>query len=862
MSGKASEAERSAYPPDGNMHPEQIIRLMNRISATPGLDNTAKAILQVIADTMGGSTLSLTYRLGDLIFRADAFGNQQRLEVIGDELVQKAFETRKPVEQEQAAAGFAGTFTWALPLLAGEKPVAVVRIEGLAMREMPRPLPPLFQYAAFVLENEILQTLLRKEHAAKAARVRERAPEMDITGRKRFEERLLKSEERMRLFFERQLVGMAITSPDRGWLQVNDKVCEMLGYSRDELAHMTWAEMTYPEDLAADLAQFERLLRGEIDQYTLEKRYVHKDGHIVYGNLSVGCVRKADGTVDYTLSLLEDITERKRAEEVIRTLNSTLEDRVHERTAQLKDAIAALNTEIAERKQAEEALRESEERFKGMVEQASVSIQIFDPSGRTLHVNKAYEKLWGLSLDDALRYNILEDPQIEKLGILPDLKRGFSGESCKIKRVEYDPVSTLGKGRKRWVEGHIYSVKDERGKLRNLILMHEDVTERVRAEEALNHAKEAAEAANRAKDQFIAVLSHELRTPLTPVLATVSALEEQGDLPPDLQTDVELIRRNVELEARLIDDLLDVTKISRGQIELRLESVDVHLVLRTVLEICQQDIESKRINISLGLHAGLHQVLADPTRLRQVFWNLIKNAVEFTPEGGEINLRTTNVDRRLRIEIKDTGAGIRPELLPKIFNAFERGDRPSSRRFGGLGLGLSIAKTVTDMHHGTLVAFSEGRGKGSTFTVELPVIRTPAEPAPPAVSKLVTGKTSAKILLVDDHPDTLRTMSRLLNKWGYTVVCGDCVQAALALAAREHFDLLISDLGLPDGSGLEIMRRLKERQDLHGIAFSGYGTDEDVRQSREAGFDVHLIKPVSFQTLREAIQRTTSKLDI
>ena len=383
-----------------------------------------------------------------------------------------------------------------------------------------------------------------------------------------------------------------------------------------------------------------------------------------------------------------------------------------------------------------------------------------------------------------------------------------------------------------------------------------DMTERKREEEAVKKARDDADTANKAKDQFLAVLSHELRTPLTPVLATVSVRQTQTELPEELRADMELIRRNVELEAKLIDDLLDVTKISRGKIELHPEVLDAHLLLQTALEICQKEIAFKHMPLSLSLQAASHHVEGDPTRLRQVFWNLLKNAVDYSPENSSLQLRTTNTEGRLKIEIQDSGIGIRPELMPKIFTAFERGDRATRHRFGGLGLGLNIAKTVVELHHGTLTAFSEGEGKGATFTVELPCIPLPSEPPPPLPPASPNhAARSLKILLVDDHPDTLLTMAKLLRKWGYSVGTADCVRTALEQAAKDSFDLLISDLGLPDGNSMDIMRELKHRYALQGIALSGYGTEEDIRQSREAGFAEHLTKPVSFQDLRQAIDR-------
>jgi len=374
-------------------------------------------------------------------------------------------------------------------------------------------------------------------------------------------------------------------------------------------------------------------------------------------------------------------------------------------------------------------------------------------------------------------------------------------------------------------------------------------------EAALKQAKEAAEAANRAKDQFIAVLSHELRTPLTPVLTAVTLLRSHEALPEEIRSDFEVIHRNVELEAKLIDDLLDVTRISRGVIELHSEDVDVHACLMKSLEICRSEIGQKAIEVSLSLRARDFHVWADSARLQQVFWNLLKNAVKFTPHEGRISIRSINLDKWLKIEVADTGVGIEPDLLPRIFNAFEQGETTSTRRFGGLGLGLSIAKAVVELHNGSLTAYSAGRNKGAVFAVALETMGHAAGAPVASVAALTRTDKGRKILLVEDHADTLHILSRLLQKWGYRVECADCVAKALELAQGESFDILISDIGLPDGSGLDIMRQMKERYGLRGIALSGFGTDEDLRQSHAAGFDQHLTKPIGVGGLRAAVER-------
>lgn len=385
------------------------------------------------------------------------------------------------------------------------------------------------------------------------------------------------------------------------------------------------------------------------------------------------------------------------------------------------------------------------------------------------------------------------------------------------------------------------------------------LTERKREGEILKHAKEAAEAANSAKDQFIAVLSHELRTPLTPVLATVTSLETSDSFPDHFRSDIHTIRRNVEMESRLIDDLLDVTRISKGKIELYRETVDAHACLQNTVEICKNEIADKDLKLSFDLSAANHYVLADAARLQQVFWNLLKNGIKFTPEGGSIRLSTSNEGERLRIAFTDTGIGIEPELMDRIFNAFEQGEQTKTRQFGGLGLGLSIAKTVVELHDGTLTCQSDGKNRGACFSVELGTVAPPnLKPASPKPETQIATEKTWRILLVEDHPDTLKILSRLLKKWGYEVIEAASVQDATKKAEKQSCDILVSDLGLPDGSGLDLMRYLKPRFGIRGIALSGYGTEDDIQQSREAGFEVHLIKPVGFELLRKTLQQVVA----
>ncbi len=361
------------------------------------------------------------------------------------------------------------------------------------------------------------------------------------------------------------------------------------------------------------------------------------------------------------------------------------------------------------------------------------------------------------------------------------------------------------------------------------------------------------------KDRFLAVLSHELRTPLTPVLLAVSLLRRHTRLDDETRDLVEMIERNILLEARLIDDLLDMTRVERGEIHLERRAIDLRMVIKRALEVCNPDSEARGLTLKVDLGENPIPVEADPDRLQQVIWNLLRNAIKFSPVGGHVRVGCRREDSSAVVEVSDDGVGIDPELLPWIFNAFQQGDVDQRRKFGGLGLGLTISKKIVDLHGGTISARSDGKGKGSTFSVTLPI---PAGAPPveaendPAQEKLRRPVRPLRILLVEDHVDGTHAFCQLLTEIGHTVQWAPDVTSALRFAKRERFDLLISDLDLPDGSGLDLMRTfLEEGSTLTGIILSGYGQQQDIAQSRDAGFAVHLTKPIDFRTLEAVISK-------
>ena len=374
----------------------------------------------------------------------------------------------------------------------------------------------------------------------------------------------------------------------------------------------------------------------------------------------------------------------------------------------------------------------------------------------------------------------------------------------------------------------------------------------IREQAIAEHARVEAERASEAKDRFLAMLSHELRTPLTPVLASVFMLEREDNVPKVMHESLQLIRRNVELEARLIDDLLDLTRISKGKVQLSFEIVDAHTLLRNALEICQSEIEQKKLELRSEFAATKVYLQADPARLQQIFWNLIKNAVKFTPHGGKLRIRTTNNgDGQFRLEVEDSGCGIDPGVLPRIFHAFEQAGRT---QLGGLGLGLAISKALVEAHHGSISAESQGRDSGATFTALFPTCERNAIPKSSDAPRSTAKRRSVRLLLVEDHEDTNRSLTRMLRRRGYEVHPANDIRSALDIAARKQFDVLVSDIGLPDGSGIDLLKALRAKRDVFGIALSGYGMEEDIRRSGEAGFSHHLVKPVDLNKLDSIIQ--------
>jgi PAS domain S-box-containing protein len=529
-----------------------------------------------------------------------------------------------------------------------------------------------------------------------------------------------------------------------------------------------------------------------------------------------------------------------------------------------KEGIIIFRADITDQKkqeamahEREAKLRESQERLHLATEAADIGTFDFFPSTGELQFSNRSRQMFGIPPEVKVTYETYlnavhpDDRHIVYETVEKVRQPGTTGRFD----IEYRTIG-IADGKERWVAERGRALVDASGRVIRFIGTMLEITERKNAEILLQRAKNEAEEANQAKDRFLAMLSHELRTPLTPVLMTIAALRREPNLSEDLYRDLEVLQRNVELEALLIDDLLDLTRIAHGKLELHNDAVDIHSIIEHAINISAGDLVGKKIRVIRNFNAREHHSWADPARLQQVFWNLVKNAAKFTAEGGRIEITTSNNEaHQIVVEIRDNGIGIDSSLLPRIFDAFVQGGNITAR-YGGLGLGLAICKRVIDLHAGTLTAHSEGKGRGAAFTVALKAMETSLLEGP--VLFLESETLHAKhvdILLVEDHEDTARVLGRILRNAGFEVTHAGTMADARARAASNRFDLLISDLGLPDGSGLDLMKALRDTQGLKGIALSGFGTDDDIAASAAAGFAAHLTKPVDWDRLRAEIER-------
>lgn len=521
--------------------------------------------------------------------------------------------------------------------------------------------------------------------------------------------------------------------------------------------------------------------------------------------------------------------------------------------------------DITERKLVEQALRESEVRFRATFNQAATLLYLLDPRGRVTDVNDSAISAARLpNHKEEIGRFFWETTWWNRCPIVQGALRDAVNAASHGHAGHFESTYFTRDGEERWTELYLTPVKDG-GRLVFILAEGHDITELKQARRAVETARDVAENASRAKDDFLASLSHELRTPLNPVLLIASDAARDESLPEEVRRDFDAIRKNVNLEARLIDDLLDLTLITRGKMALDMAAQDVMPILQDAIDNVRTELDQKHLRLSVHVKdGGPRTVWGDAVRLQQIFWNVLKNAVKFTPDGGaiQIDAHAESTAKEYHIRVTDTGIGMTSLELDRAFKSFTQGDHAEQggpHRFGGLGLGLAICRLLVELHSGRIRAFSDGPGQGTSFEIALPLADPAqllrAKPPPPAqpLRPPVHAPASMRILLVEDHEPTRTTLQRLLSRRLYRVATAACLAEARELAAHQTFDLVISDIGLPDGSGNDLMAELRDRYGLRGIAMTGYGMEDDIALTQSSGFFHHLTKPVTVQSLEAAL---------
>jgi PAS domain S-box-containing protein len=494
---------------------------------------------------------------------------------------------------------------------------------------------------------------------------------------------------------------------------------------------------------------------------------------------------------------------------------------------------------MTEQHEANQRLRENpEEQYRLLTESVKdFAIFLLDTQGKIATWNTGAERILGYREAEIVGqpFSLIFIPQ-DIVNGQPD----YELEIAKDKgRSEDERWHVRKDGSQFWASGVVTPLWDNEGKLRGYAKVMRDITARKRAETDLADA-------NRRKDEFLAMLGHELRNPLAPVTNALQILRLEQSVSPGGQQAIGMIDRQMKHLTRLVDDLLDVSRITRGKIRLSKERVELRTVVHHAVETTRPLIESRKHELTVSLPAESVWLEADPARMEQVVSNLLSNAAKYTEPCGHIWLTAERQGPEAILRVKDTGIGILPEMLPRVFDLFVQADRTLDRAQGGLGIGLTLVKALVQMHEGTVEAHSPGVGKGAEFVVRLPVVPevAPIKPEEYPVATPVNGRP-LRLLVVDDSKDTVDSLAMLLRLAGHEVSTADSGPAALQAALSDNPDVVLLDVGLPGIDGYEVARRIREKTDKPLlVAMTGYGQAEDRQRSKEAGFDHHLVKPV------------------
>ena len=706
--------------------------------------------------------------------------------------------------------------------------------------------------------------------------------------RARAVEALRESEERARrTMAEQMLAGIAECDLTGKFTLVNQRYCDITGYTKAELLDMVVRDVTHPNDWTPNAELYGRLFEtGE--SFFLEKRYCRKDGSQVWVNMNVSPIHGRHSKIVGAVAVVIDVTRRTHAEQELAAAK--------DRLAADLDAMTRLEKIVAmfvREGDLSAVLAEIVQTAIAITGAAKGHLQLFDKNLGRL-VIAAHHDFKQPFLDF---WNTVEEG---KGACGTALK---SGERVIVEDVTLSPIFMFTPALDVLLQAGVRAVQstpvlDQSGKLVAVFSTHFDVPrrldertlrlldllaaetasiiERAQAETALRSAYEQAEAATRTKDEFLAVVSHELRTPLVSILGYTQLLRGKTPDPARIRRTVEVIEENSKIQLQLIEDLLDTARIVGGKLKLEVEPLDLVSVIMTALDVVRPSAEAKGITLASNLDPLAGQITGDPDRLRQVTWNLLSNAIKFTPMGGRVEITLQRDDPHVQIIVRDTGKGIEPEFLPHIFERFRQSDMASTRRAGGLGLGLALVKHLVELHGGTVEAASTGVGQGSVFTIRLPLravytVQLPERqqqaPARFAGTEPLAG---VRTLIVDDEEDVRELLTLTLQGYGTEVETVGCAKEALKRLTRQKpgvdFDVLICDIGMPDEDGYTLIRKVRALPAEAGgkipaIALTAYGRAPERVRALEAGFEMHVVKPVEPDELVAVILSLVKRFD-
>lgn len=656
---------------------------------------------------------------------------------------------------------------------------------------------------------------------------------VNLTAYKQAEADLKASEQRLQHVLNSLFSFVGILSPEGIILEINQPALNMASLEPEVVIDLPFEQAywwAYSLDIQAQLKDaLCRAAHGETVRYDVLVRFGPNQLRMI--DFALVPLLNADGRVEYLIASGIDVTERVKAEESLRESQTQLQQQLAE--------------------------------IEAIYQTAPIGLNVLDRDLRFVRINEKLAEVNGLSLEAHLGRTVREVlPNLAD--VAEQLLQTILETGEPLLNVEIEGETPAAPGVKRVWREHFVPLKDG-DKVIGISTVCEEITERKQAEaereqilQREHAAKEEAERANRIKDEFLAILSHELRSPLNPILGWSKLLRTKKMSPEKTARALETIERNAKIQTQLIDDLLDIAKLLRGKLELKTAPLNPAPVIEAAIETVRTLAEAKAIIIHADL-PDIGYIQGDSVRLQQIVWNLLTNAVKFTPNHGQVTVRLDQVTHLARITVTDTGVGIHPDFLPHIFESFRQEDTSITRQFGGLGLGLAIVRYLVTAHGGTVTADSPGEGQGATFTVTIPLLRCTSNPkCPERIFQGTIDLTGIRVMAVDDDPDSLELITIVLRQYGAEVRSMMTATGALEAIALFHPDVLVSDIGMPDLDGYELIRNVRSLPPEQGgqvpaIALTAYARDDDSQKALDQGFQAHMAKPIEPERLIQAV---------